>query len=117
MHESVSLISNNPLALAENCLQSEECVDFYSLLNHDIKHYLADKFNLNLQDLNAKKISSVMDKAGIDNELALQTQELLKDIEWQLYTPFERNEEMEKLYNRSQGLVKSIQTCHLQVSR
>ena len=58
-----------------------------------------------------------MDKAGIENEVALQTQELLKDIEWQLYTPFERNDEMEKLYNRSQDLVKSIQTCPLHVSR
>ncbi len=117
VEETLSLISKNPLALAENCLQTEECVDFYSLLNHDIKHYLADKFKLDLQELNAKKISSVMDKAGIDNELALQTQELLQDIEWQLYTPFERNDEMEKFYNRSQDLVKSIQTCHLHVSR
>ncbi len=115
--ETVSLIANNPLAMAQNCLQSEECVDFYALLNHDLKHYLANKFGLNLQDLNAKKISSVMDKAGVDNEIALQTQELLQDIEWQLYTPFERNDEMEKLYNRSQDLVKSIQTSHLHVSR
>ena len=117
VEETVSLISRNPLAMAENCLQSEECVDFYSLLNHDLKNYLANKFSLNLQDLNAKKISLVMDKAGIDNELALQTQELLQDIEWQLYTPFERNDEMGKFYNRSQDLVKSIQTSHLHVSR
>ncbi len=117
LQESVSLISKNPLALAENCLHSEDCIDFYSLLNHDVKNYLATKFSLNLQDLNAKRISSVMDKAGIENEVALQTQELLKDIEWQLYTPFERNDEMEKLYNRSQDLVKSIQTCPLHVSR
>ncbi len=115
--ESVSLVARNPLAMAENCLQSEECVDFYALLNHDLKHYLADKFDLNLQDLNANKISSMMDKAGVDNEIALQTQELLQDIEWQLYTPFERNDEMGKLYNRSQDLVKSIQTSHLRVSR
>lgn len=117
VEESLSLIAKNPLALAENCLHTEDCVDFYSLLNHDIKNYLAAKFNLNIQDLNAKKISSVMDKAGIDNELALQTQALLQDIEWQLYTPFERNDEMEKLYNRSQDLVKSIQTCPLQTSQ
>ena len=112
VEETLSLLSRNPLALAENCLHSEGCVDFYSLLNQDLKNYLADRFKVSPQDLTAKRVSAVMDKAGIDNELALQTQELLRDIEWQLYTPFERNDEMEILYNRSHDLVKAVQTYH-----
>ncbi len=54
-----------------------------------------------------------MDKAGIENDLSLSTQQLLQDIEWQLYTPFERNDAMHTYYARSQEVIQSIQAaCH-----
>ncbi|RYF91609.1 MAG: protein BatD [Chitinophagaceae bacterium] len=113
IEETVSLISNNPLWRTEQCLRSEDCTDFYTLLNLETKNYLAIRFNLAQQDVSAKRISAAMDKAGIDNDICLQTQELLQEIEWQLYTPFERNDTMEPLYNRAQDLVRSIHTCNM----
>ncbi|MBC7867640.1 MAG: protein BatD, partial [Gloeobacteraceae cyanobacterium ES-bin-316] len=115
--ETLAAVSQNPLSLTEACLHSIDCKDFYGLLNQELKKFLAMQFSLPLQDLSAKRVSSLMDKAGIDNTISLQTQALMQDIEWQLYTPYERNDEMDKLYNRAQALVQLIQTYHLQPTR
>ncbi|MEI2748786.1 MAG: hypothetical protein V9E88_08520 [Ferruginibacter sp.] len=49
-----------------------------------------------------------MDKAGVPNETILQLQNLISEIEWQLYTPFERSSKMNELYERAQELVYDI---------
>lgn len=102
----------NPLSLSEDCLQSEDCRAFYTLLNQEFKTFLAAKFSIGAQELTAKSVTYQMDKAAIDNELALKTQQLLQDIEWQLYTPFERNDAMHDYYARCQEVVQSIQTSY-----
>jgi hypothetical protein len=55
---------------------------------------------------------AAMDKAGVDNAIALQVEQLLHDIEWQLYTPFQRDEKMEAMYSRAQELIQMINTYH-----
>ncbi len=108
-------IPQNPLSLSLNCLNSPDCNQFYSLLNQELKIFLSHKFLISLAELNAKKISGAMDKAGIDNETALQVQQLMQDIEWQLYTPFERNDAMSQLYSRTQSLIQMVHTYHLAI--
>ena len=49
-----------------------------------------------------------MDKAGVSNDVILQTQELIKEIEWQLYTPFERNVELNEMYNKAQNIIQLL---------
>jgi hypothetical protein len=73
-----------------------------------MKEWLAYRFSLKKEAVNVKTISSAMDKAGIDNDLVLQLQQLLQEIEWQLYTPFERNETMGLIYSRSQAILQLI---------
>ncbi len=102
----------NPLSLSEECLQSDDCRAFYTLLNQEFKTFLTSKFAITTQELTSKNVSSRMDKAGIDNDLALNTQQLLQDIEWQLYTPFERNDAMHEYYGRCQDVIQSIQTTY-----
>jgi hypothetical protein len=102
----------NPLGLAENCLNSIDCREFYTLLNQDLKTFFAQKFSIPIQEINLKKILAAMDNAGIDNKVALQVQQLFQDIEWQLYTPFERNDLMNQLYSRAQSTLQLIQTYH-----
>ena len=106
----------NPLSLSEECMASDDCRAFYTLLNREFKLYLSAKFSLGAQELTAKKLSSQMDKAGLDNELSIHTQQLLQDIEWQLYTPFERNEAMQEFYSRCQEVIQSIHTNYHPVS-
>ncbi|HMJ45820.1 MAG TPA: hypothetical protein VK498_00725, partial [Ferruginibacter sp.] len=59
-----------------------------------------------------KNIMAAMDKAGVDNAIALQVEQLLHDIEWQLYTPFQRDEKMTTMYSRAQELIQMINMYH-----
>ncbi len=100
----------NPLEKTEACLDSEVCFEFYALLNKELKTFLAAKFSLNEPEINSRKIINAMDKSGIENSTILQLQQLLQDIEWMLYTPFERNEKMNEVYFRAQEIIQSINT-------
>lgn len=49
-----------------------------------------------------------MDRAGVDIRASMHAQDLLRDIEWQLYTPFEQNEEVHRMYARAQTIVQQM---------
>jgi hypothetical protein len=107
-NEPVKFISHNPLTKTEDCLFKNECELFYAIINEEMKSYLSKRFNLPVENINNKTLSVVMDKAGIDNEHILQTNRLIQDIEWQLYTPFERNEAINEMYKRAQNIVQIL---------
>lgn len=113
VEEAASASQLNPLAKTEECLMHRECVEFYSVLNNELKAYFSQKLGIDAALINAKTLSASMDKAGIDNETSLLAQRLLRDIEWQLYTPFEQNEMLNEMYARSQTI---IQTMNMQRS-
>ena len=98
--------SVNPLTKTEDCLFKNDCSNFYNILNDELKYFLSLNFNISIEELTNKRLAIVMDKAGISNSVILQTQELIKEIEWQLYTPFERNEELNIIYAKAQNLVQ-----------
>lgn len=98
----------NPLQKTEECLNSTDCTAFYTLLNGELKSWMAEKFSIDLPDVNSKKIIHAFDKAGIDNITTLKVQQLMQEIEWQLYTPFERNDTMSDLYSRAQSFIQMI---------
>lgn len=99
----------NPLYKTEECLNSTDCTAFYSLLNTEFKSWLAEKFSIEQQDVSVKTIIQVLDKAGIENGTALAVEQLMQDIEWQLYTPFERNDTMNEIYSRAQQVLQTIE--------
>ena len=103
------LPDHNPLMQTEDCLHREECVEFYSLLNGEMKAFLAEKFSLIKDTFTVKMLASAMDRAGVENNIVLQTQKLMQDIEWQLYTPFERNEKLHEMYASAQTIIQSLQ--------
>lgn len=100
----------NPLIKSETCLNRENCNEFYSLLNSELKTFLAQKFNTSETEINTANIAVIMDKNNISNDTILQLQQLLRKLEWILYTPFERNEKMETLYQEAQDMVQLINT-------
>ncbi len=106
--ENINFNLQNPLGKSGDCLKNSDCTQFYSLLYGEMKDWLGSKFLLRKEDLNLKTISQAMDRAGIENDVVLQLQELLQEIEWQLYTPSERGEEMAVIFSRSQALLQSI---------
>jgi hypothetical protein len=106
--ETMSFKLQNPLSKSEDCLKNTDCTQFYSLLYGELKDWLSFKFSLGKDELNIKNISIAMDRAGIENEVVLQLQQLLQEIEWQLYTPFERGEEMALRYSQCRMILQSI---------
>jgi len=106
--ETSAINQQNPLLKTEECMEHDDCAGFYSLLNSEMKQYLAHKFSVTPAEINTRTIASIMDKRNMSNETSLQLQELLQQIEWQLYTPFERNEKMLELYQQAQLIIQLI---------
>ncbi|MEJ7610412.1 MAG: BatD family protein [Ferruginibacter sp.] len=99
---------HNPLMKTEECLQNEGCVEFYSVLNGELRQFLSEKFAPGTEFLTSKTLALAMDKAGTDNDAILRTQQLLLEIEFELYTPFEQNEKSHRVYAESQTLVQIL---------
>ncbi|MEO6582904.1 MAG: BatD family protein, partial [Ferruginibacter sp.] len=110
MLRATSLNQQNPLAASEKCLQQDDCFQFYEILMGEIKQFLSNKFHIPLPEINAKQLAEKMDVKNISNETVLQMQQLMQDIEWQLYTPFERDEKMILVYQRTNELLQIINT-------
>jgi BatD DUF11 like domain len=98
--------NKNWLEKTSLCLHQENCIDFYALLNTELKFYLATRYTLSEGIVDSTILMKEMDKAGVNNNAILQTQQLLQDIEWQLYTPFERNEKLQEMYARAQTIIQ-----------
>ncbi len=106
--EAVANNQQNVFSASEKCLYQDNCFGFYSLLNTELKTYLARKFSVDVNSINCNSINVVMDTKGIANETVLKLQKLMQEIEWQLYTPFERNDAMHEKYRQAQELVQLI---------
>jgi BatD DUF11 like domain len=100
--------NTNYLEKTENCLVKVDCVDFYSLLSMELKQFLAKKFSTEKENINSKALLTIMDNKNIDNTISVQTQQLFEEIEWQLYTPFERSEKLQDMYVRAQTLIQIL---------
>ncbi len=98
----------NPLERSEECLYREDCLEFYVLLNKELKNFFAKKFSIHPQDISVKKISQAMDAAGMQNESILQLEKLLHDVEWQLYTPSLSSDERCLVYSRAQEAIQFV---------
>lgn len=108
--ESSAINQTNPLTESEKCLGDDDCGQFYSVLLTEIKQFLIQKLDVKPEDFNSKRIAEKMDAKGISNDTVLSLQQLLHELEWQLYTPFERNEKMIDIYTRSHELLQLINT-------
>lgn len=99
---------HNPLVKTEECLQKQDCPEFYKILNDELRQFLSDSFVPGTGFLTIKFLAAAMDKAETDNETVLETQQLLREIEWELYTPFEQNEKLHQMYARAQTIVQVL---------
>ncbi len=106
--EASVINQQNVFEETEKCLYSDDCFGFYTLLNAELKTWLANKLSVSVNLINSNSIVSIMDKKGISNDIVLKLQQLMQHIEWQLYTPFERDEKMKVLYDEAHDLVQMI---------
>ncbi len=101
-------IRTDPLAEAKLCLQQGEPSAFYTALNQSLRQYLSGKLQIVPDELNRKSLLEDFDKRGVRNDIILQWQQLLDELEWQLYTPFSQQEKMPGMYERAEGLVSLL---------
>ena len=101
-------IPQHYLEQTEACLNSPNSEAFFSLLNKELKQFLAIKFSLPLHDVSARSVGTAMDDSGYNVTLALQMQQLLQEIELELYTPFSSDATKNDLFGRAQELVQHL---------
>ncbi len=100
--------SQNAFASAESCLHNDDCMQFYRLLYADLKNFLADKMEIFPSEITSLTIEKYLEYKNVPNEISLELKKLLEEIEWQLYTPFEKNEKLFQMYSRAQSVSQHL---------
>lgn len=99
----------NWLANTEKVLHADSVV-FYNELNLDLKNYLSKKLNLPVATINKKNIFEELDKSDIDINTSVKLQQVLNDIELQLYTPFAEREKMQEMFKKTEEIIELLDT-------
>ena len=110
--EEIIESQQNYLLRAETCLQDGDSTAFYNALNEGLKNYLSKKLSIAPEYLNKKSIIEQLDKKGITNETAVQLNSLIDEIEYELYTPFSKNEKMKEMYDSATDVIQLLNTYH-----
>ncbi len=97
--------NKNHLEKTTACFSNDICKEFYTILNKELREFISTKYSLDKNAINTNTLSAILDKHHVDNNLVLRTQQLLKNIEWQLYTPFERDEKMKEIYGTALEII------------
>ena len=98
----------NPLTNTEASLVQHDSKGFYEALNKELRQFLATQLAVPLETINKKRIAEALDSKGVTISTSLQVQQLLNDIEWQLYTPFVDENKMEEMYQAANTIVHSF---------
>ncbi|MGG9961878.1 BatD family protein [Ferruginibacter sp. SUN106] len=93
-----------------NELLTADSTAFYIELNFALKSYLSKKLQLPVETINKKNINEELDKKNIAVATTVQLQQLMNDIELQLYTPFPEKEKMQELYDSTAAIIQLLDT-------
>ncbi len=107
---AIAIEEKNWLEKVAPLLYGEDSSAFYNELNFALKSYLAKKLNLPVETINKKSITEELDKKNIAVNTSIQLQQILNDIELQLYTPFAEKEKMQQLYDDTAGIIQLLDT-------
>ncbi len=98
----------NPLIDTEAMLVQHNSKGFYEALNKELRKFLVGQLNVPVETINKKRIAEELDKKGVAVGTGLQIQQLLYDVEWQLYTPFTDENKMEEMYQAANTIVHAF---------
>ena len=98
----------NPLIDTEAMLVQHNSKGFYEALNKELRKFLAGQLNVPVETINKKRIAEELDKKGVAVGTGLQIQQLLYNVEWQLYTPFANENKMEEMYQAANTIVHAF---------
>ncbi|MGC4101373.1 BatD family protein [Ferruginibacter sp.] len=109
MAAAIALKNTNWLEKAYALLQGDGPA-FYNELNFALKNFLGHKLQLPVETINKKNIIEELDKSNIAVGTSVQLQQLMADIELQLYTPFAEQEKMQQLYDDTAAIIQLLDT-------
>jgi BatD DUF11 like domain len=107
---AIAIEEKNWLAKAEELVHGENSTAFYNELNFSLKNYLSKKLNLPVETINKKSITEQLDKKSVAVNTSIQLQQVMNDIELQLYAPFAEKEKMQELYNNTADIMQLLDT-------
>jgi hypothetical protein len=106
---TIDTTETNYLEQAGNLIHGDNTV-FYTELNLALKKYLSQKLQLPIETINKKNIAEQLDKKNIAVDTANQLQQILSDVEMQLYAPFTSEEKKYELYNSAAEIIQLLDT-------
>lgn len=101
-------IDKNWLGSAEIYLNNNNPVKFYTELNTGFKTYLAHILKIKTQQLDTNTIIVYLNKENIPENITQQTQRILKDIQYQLYTPEPDYDQQQHLFDNTKKTIEDI---------
>lgn len=99
----------NYLEKAGDLLYGSSAV-FYAELNSGLKLYLSHKLHLPIETINKKNIAEQLDHHNISTDTVIQLQQILNDIELQLYAPFTADDKRQEIYNDAASIIQMLET-------
>ena len=101
-------VPDNPFVTTEDRLVHHDSKGFYEALNRELRQFLAIRLGVPAATINKKNIAEELDKKGVTVITSLQIQQLMSEVEWQLYTPFAEEDKMETMYQAASNIVRSF---------
>jgi hypothetical protein len=92
-------------ALSENNLEK-----YYEEVSKGLFGYLEDKLQLQKSESSIEKVSTLLDKNGVDNALVTEVKEILEKCEFSRFAPQAQTTEVATdLYNETVGVIVQIE--------
>ncbi|RYG47499.1 MAG: protein BatD [Chitinophagaceae bacterium] len=104
----VKQFTESPLERSAQLCAEGDSKNFYPALNHELKSWLLTRFCLEANEASLHHLRECMDEANVPNSTVLKVQNLLREIEWQLYAPAGEGSAMQEHYTRASLLVKEL---------
>jgi len=108
LNEVKTILQSQPFALSEEKMIQGDSTEFYTTLNNELRKFLADALQIPLETVSKKTIVREADQQGIAIYTRLQIEQLLDDIEWQLYTPMASGNSMEDMHKRAINIAAAL---------
>lgn len=86
---------------------------FYDSLNSCLKNYLTNWLQLPSESLNKKNIAEQLDRKVVATETAIRFQQLLDEVEWQLYTPIADEDKMPVIFENARELLEVLNSYRI----
>ena len=108
LNEVKTILPLQPFVLSGEKIIQGDSTEFYNALNNEFRKFLAESLQIPLETISKKTIVREADQQGIAIYTRLQIEQLLDDIEWQLYTPMASGNSMEDMHKRAIDIAAAL---------